>query len=163
MFKLIVRNSLILSLLVLLEGSLLPYWAGDFILVFIYFCFLDYHFSFREARESSVPFWLPIFLGLSVFNFKIDSLWMILPYFFAGAVMRSSFSLRSEWILRAKEGFLLLILNFAAFAALKVILQEIVLGYRFGGDFLLRSSISLIMGVVVWSYYYRRENSKKIR
>ena len=71
--------------------------------------------------------------------------------------------MRSEWILRAKEGFLLLILNFAAFAALKVILQEIVLGYRFGGDFLLRSSISLMMGVVVWSYYYRRENSKKIR
>lgn len=163
MFKLIVRNSFILALLVLLEGTLLPFWAGDFILVFIYFCFLDYHFSFREAKDSSTPFWLPIVLGLSVFNFKIDSLWMILPYFFAAAVMRYSFSLRSEWVLRAKEGFSLLVLNFAAFAALKVILQEFVLGYKMGGDFWLRSSISFLMGLAVWSYYYRRESSKKIR
>lgn len=163
MLNLIVLNSLILAALVLIEGSLTAFWMGDFILVFIYFWFLKYHFSLREARENGLLFWLPIVLGLSIFNFKIDSLWMILPYFFIGAATRNIFIWRSEWIFRAKEGFLILLSSVAFFAFLKIIIQQFVLGYDIGRDFWLRMTISFLMVFGIWFYYYKQENAKKIR
>ncbi len=163
MLRSIVQKSLFLAVLVLLEGSILPYWAGDFVLVFIYFWFLDFHSGARDPKEGGALFWLPIIIGLSIFNFKIDSLWMVLPYFILGYFMRKSFLVRSEWVFRAKEGFILMLLNLTIFFFLQIIINEFVLGYGIESVFWLRSGMSFVFVWIVWNHYYKRAEAKKIR
>ncbi len=163
MLSLILKNSFILALLVLLQGSLLPYWVGDFILIFIYFWFLRFHFSFKETKIDYRLFWLPVILGFSIFNFKIVSLWMILPYILILLAMRRAVVLRREWILRAKEGYLLLTGFFLLFAGMQFLVREFVLDYGVDFDFWLRFILSYFMGFWVWIYFYIKENSNRIR
>lgn len=163
MLSLILKNSFILALLVLLQGSLLPYWVGDFILIFIYFWFLRFHFSFKETKIDYRLFWLPVILGFSIFNFKIVSLWMILPYILILLAMRRAVVLRREWILRAKEGYLLLTGFFLLFAGMQFLVREFVLDYGVDFDFWFRFILSYFMGFWVWIYFYIKENSNRIR
>jgi len=163
MFPILLYTTLFFWLASLIQISLLPYWAGDWVFIVLFVWSLYFIGNIERHRLKIWALWFPPIFGLGIGSFLFFSFWMLVPYALVLAFLTFLILRRAKWIFRIREGGLYCLLAFAIFIAVEALVRSKVFDYSLTFDFYLKFIISFIISWAAWSYFMLKGRGEKIR
>lgn len=146
----------------LLQISLIPFWAGDyvFILLFVWSLFIAQRF---EKIRSVWILWAPPMIGLGMASFIFLTLSMLLPYLITLVILTLILTKKIKWIFRFKEGFSYCVLLLFTYFVSVVLVRSEFMNYQLNVELLIRFILTFILTIAIWAYFSVRSMKVRIR
>lgn len=155
--------TIIFWLLSIAQISLVPYWAGDLVFVFMFAWGLFLGQAYDRTKGNLWRFWLPPLIGLGAASFIFYSYYVVLPYLVAILIIYYLLSRKHKWIFRFKEGFTYFLLVIVLYFASVLLVRVEILKYSVPIDLYIRILISAALAFVIWFNFALNSTRGRIR
>ncbi len=163
MIPILLSITLLYWITILLQNSLLPFWAGDWVFIFLFLWTVYFSFFSLKRRWPTWFFLWPIFFAFFLANFLFYSYWLFLPYLISALAFFWILKKKSWWLSRYKEGFLTYFIIFSIYCFLVLILRIWIFNYFLTFNFLIRFGITFFIGLFFWLFFVISGQKNKIR